>query len=150
MLGLPESAIGAEPMWVDTGIEQLVIPITSPEHVAAARPGPVLLARWGSSRAADAAMAYLWSRGVPEWTARCFFSERGGPVLEDPATGSACANLGGWMIATRQRLPIAATIRQGDAVERPSRLELRVETSGDIFVTGAVIELGRGSIELAD
>jgi len=151
MLGLPESAIGADPMWVDTGVEQLVIPITSPEHVRAARPVPELLGRWASSRAADAAMAYLWARDDRgDWTARCFFSERGGPVLEDPATGSACANLGGWMIATGQSLPMTATLRQGDAVERPSRLELRVDAGGDIFVGGAVIELGRGSVELDD
>lgn len=71
-----------------------------------------------------------------------------GSVVEDPATGSACANLGGWMIATGQPLPMAATLRQGDAVKRPSRLGLRVDADGAIFVTGAVIELGRGTIDL--
>ena len=63
-------------------------------------------------------------------------------------TGSACANLGGWWIASGRQLPLAATLRQGDAVGRPSRLGLRVEGDGGIYVTGAVIELGRGTVEL--
>jgi len=45
-------------------------------------------------------------------------------VIEDPATGSACANLGGWLIATGAT-PITATLRQGDAIvglaPRPAR-----------------------------
>jgi predicted PhzF superfamily epimerase YddE/YHI9 len=68
-------------------------------------------------------------------------------VHEDPATGSACANLGGWHIA-QGRAPMAATLRQGDAVGRPSRLGLRVDGDGGIYVTGSVIELGRGTVDL--
>ena len=70
-----------------------------------------------------------------------------GTLLEDPATGSACANLGGWMI-TKGRAPMTATLRQGDAIARPSRLGLRVDGEAGIFVTGSVIELGRGNIAL--
>jgi predicted PhzF superfamily epimerase YddE/YHI9 len=69
-------------------------------------------------------------------------------VLEDPATGSACANLGGWHLAQRSA-PMSATLRQGDAVGRPSRLTLRVEADGGIYVTGSVIELGRGTVNVA-
>ena len=147
MLGLPEHAISDTPLWVNTGSEQLVIPIATPELVRAAKPSFELLARHGISPTREEAMAYLWARGKPHDTVRFFFT-LGGGVVEDPATGSACANLGGWMVATRQPLPMTATLRQGDAVNRPSRLGLRVDADGGIFVTGAVIELGRGSIEL--
>jgi trans-2,3-dihydro-3-hydroxyanthranilate isomerase len=77
-----------------------------------------------------------------------FFFTANGAVLEDPATGSACANLGGWWIATGQPLPLYATLRQGDAVGRPSRLGLRVDTDRRIYVTGAVLELGRGTLDV--
>ena len=37
-------------------------------------------------------------------------------VVEDPGTGSACANLGGWLLATGAPLPQRLAIAQGDAV----------------------------------
>jgi PhzF family phenazine biosynthesis protein len=147
MLGLPAASVCDEPLWVNTGVEQLVIPIATPELVRAARPVPELLARWGYSETRDEAMAYLVARTSGEWIVRFFFTSHGS-VVEDPATGSACANLGGWLIATNAPRPVSATLRQGDAVGRPSRLGLRVDADGAIFVTGAVIELGRGTIDL--
>lgn len=147
MVGLPAAAIADTPLWVSTGVEQLVIPIASSELVRAAKPRRDLLERWGFSATRQEAMAYLWAKDTPEWTVRFFFT-LDGSVVEDPATGSACANLGGWMLATGQPLPVAVSLRQGDAVGRPSRLGLRVERDGGIYVTGQVIELGRGTLEL--
>jgi trans-2,3-dihydro-3-hydroxyanthranilate isomerase len=147
MLGLAEDAVSGEPRWVSTGVEQLVIPIATPEQVRAARPVRELIERWGFSATRQEAMAYLWATGDGEWTVRFFFTSNGA-VIEDPATGSACANLGGWWIATGQPLPLYATLRQGDAVGRPSRLGLRVDTDRRIYVTGAVLELGRGTLDV--
>jgi PhzF family phenazine biosynthesis protein len=147
MLGLPEDAVCDEPLWVNTGVEQLVIPIATAELVRTAQPVPALLERWGFSDARDEAMAYLWAADGPAWTVRFFFTTNGA-LLEDPATGSACANLGGWHLA-QGRPPFTATLRQGDAVGRPSRLALRVDADGGIYVTGSVIELGRGSVTVA-
>jgi PhzF family phenazine biosynthesis protein len=144
MVGLPDGAVCDEPLWVSTGIEQLVIPIATPELVSAARPVVDLLARWGYSDARNEAMAYLWAKGDPAWTVRFFFTANGA-VLEDPATGSACANLGGWHIA-QGRAPVSATLRQGDAVRRPSKLGLRVDGDGGIYVTGSVIDFARGAL----
>jgi trans-2,3-dihydro-3-hydroxyanthranilate isomerase len=146
MLGLPEGAVCDEPLWVNTGVEQLVIPIATAELVRTARPVMNLLERWGYAETRDEAMAYLWAGGGAEWTVRFFFTSNGA-LFEDPATGSACANLGGWHIA-QGKTPIAATLRQGDAVRRPSRLGLRVDGDGAIYVTGSVIELGRGTVRL--
>jgi PhzF family phenazine biosynthesis protein len=147
MLGLPAGAIAGEPLWVSTGVEQLVIPLASVEHVRAARPVPSLLERWGYSTARSEAMAYVWAAGGDEWAVRFFFTANGA-CLEDPATGSACANLGGWWIATGRALPMSATLRQGEAVGRPSRLTLRVDEDRGIHVSGAVMELGRGTIDV--
>lgn len=147
MVGLPDDALAATPLWVDTGVEQLVLPIRTAELVRAARPVPELIARHGYTPGHDEAMAYLWAREGDQLVVRFFFTQHGA-VIEDPATGSACANLGGWMIATGARLPVTATLRQGEAVSRPSRLGLRVDDAAHIYVTGSAIELGRGSLTL--
>ena len=147
MLGLPEGAIRDTPLWVSTGVEQLVLPIASSELVRAARPDRELLERWGFSATRQEAMAYLWAEDGAEWTVRFFFT-LAGSVLEDPATGSACANLGGWLVSTGHPLPVRATLRQGDAVGRPSRLHMRVDADRAIYVAGDVIELGRGVVSV--
>ena len=77
-----------------------------------------------------------------------FFFPKGTAIAEDPATGSACANLGGWFLAQGAALPLSRVIRQGDEVGRPSRLVLRVDGERRIFVSGEVIELGHGVIAL--
>ena len=147
MVGLPVDALAADPLWVDTGTELLVIPVTTAAHVRAARPEYALISRWGFSATRDEAMPYEWApdRADDELVVRFFFTSNGA-VIEDPATGSACANLGGWLVATGTPLPLTRALRQGDAVGRPSRLGLRVAADRGIYVTGTVIELGRGSI----
>jgi PhzF family phenazine biosynthesis protein len=147
MLRLPETSVGDSPLWVDTGAEQLVVPLARPEDVRAARPEADLLTRLAFSPSRQEAMAYVWARAAADSiVARFFFVA--GSVLEDPATGSACANLGGWMLATGAPLPVRARIHQGEAVKRPSHLELTVDADRRVFVGGDVIELGRGSITL--
>jgi len=144
MVGLPDDAVCDEPLWVNTGAEQLVIPIATADLVRAARPVPELIVKHGYSDTREEAMAYLWA---PDGTVRFFFTQHGA-VIEDPATGSACANLGGWVVARGHQLPVAMTLRQGDAVRRPSQLGLRIDTDRGIFVTGSVVELGSGTLDL--
>jgi predicted PhzF superfamily epimerase YddE/YHI9 len=69
-------------------------------------------------------------------------------VIEDPGTGSACANLGGWLLATAASLPQRLVVDQGEAVGRPCRLVLEVTAGKEIKVSGRVIEIGRGTISL--
>ncbi len=72
-------------------------------------------------------LVYAWAR-VDDTTVRArFFFTKYGSVIEDPGTGSACANLGGWFLAQRAPLPLAVTVLQGDQVGRPCRLGLRVD-----------------------
>ena len=124
-----------------------MIPVASAEHVRAAKPVPELIAKHGFSESRDEAMAYVWARDGDHLLVRFFFTQHGA-VIEDPATGSACANLGGWMVAQGKPLPVRATLHQGEYVGRPSRLGLLVDESRNIFVTGPAIELGQGELTL--
>ena len=94
-------------------------------------------------------MAYVFAdAGDGAGTVRArFFFPSGAAILEDPATGSACANLGGWFVATRPGADLKRSVSQGEAVARPSTLYLEV-SNGSVRVGGKVIELGRGTLEL--
>lgn len=111
-------------------------------------PDPALVAEHGYSDKRGSSMAYVWAPLAEGLLLARFFFLAGGAVIEDPATGSACANLGGWMLATKRPLPIDLRIRQGEAVARPSLLGLRVDEEQRIFVSGAVHDLGGGKLHL--
>ena len=151
MLGLTASELGATPLWINTGSEQLVIPLVSAEAVRRCAPNAALMARHGSVRldgGATRAMAYVWAADGPQSILARFFFPKHGAMVEDPGTGSACANLGGWLVATGAALPQQWAIAQGEFVGRHSKLGLAVDAGGRIFVSGRVIELGRGTIHL--
>jgi predicted PhzF superfamily epimerase YddE/YHI9 len=145
MLGVSEDDVIDDALWVDTGSEQLVLPWASFDAVRRAAPTADALQRHGHNGAR--AMAYVFARDGDRVLARFFFPKHGS-VIEDPGTGSACANLGGWLIATGAALPAELTIDQGEAVGRPCRLGLAVDGERRIQVTGRVVELGRGTINL--
>ncbi len=146
-------AESAPPLWVDTGSEQLVIPLASADAVRRAAPHADLMATHGSNGVRS--MAYIWARDAPSGaaaeaqrvTVRFFFLKHGS-VIEDPGTGSACANLGGWLLATGAVLPQKMAIAQGDAVGRPCHLGLEVSADRRIRVSGRVYALGRGTVAL--
>ncbi len=147
MLGLTPPDVGERPLWVSTGNEQLLIPLTSPDAVARCQPEPQLAARHANE--VGMVKIYVWAdTGQDQIVARFFFSNRRGSIDEDPGTGSACSNLGGWMIAAKKSLPLTRIIYQGDRLGRPCRLRLEVDATGRIFVSGRVIELGRGMVSL--
>lgn len=146
MVGLAADRVAAEPLWVDTGTVQLILPLRSAEDVRAASADPRLLAQFGA-RADDESLVYLWAPTGPDTIeARLFFTQNGA-VIEDPATGGACANLGGWFLANQQR-GIRRRIHQGSAIQRPSVLDLVVDDKGTILVSGTVREVGRGEFTI--
>jgi predicted PhzF superfamily epimerase YddE/YHI9 len=59
MFGLPIDAIAGEPCSVDTGVEQLVIPIASAARVHAAKPVFERIARHADCPSRNEAVAYL-------------------------------------------------------------------------------------------
>jgi len=147
MLNIGASDVLDGALWVDAGSEQLILPLASAEAVERCQPNAELLLRHtvGNKRKG---LAYVWAR-VDDKTIRArFFFNKHASVIEDPGTGSACANLGGWFVAQRTPLPFAAQVLQGDQVGRPCRLGLKVDKDGQIFVSGRVIALGRGEISL--
>ncbi|WP_159879604.1 PhzF family phenazine biosynthesis protein [Aquitalea denitrificans] len=145
MLGLPAAAIAAPPSWLDTGSEQLLIQASSRAAVLAARPVPALFARDACLRPGRS-VAYLWHEADKLATVRLFF-EQDGAVLEDPGTGSACANLGGWC-SLHQRYPLQWRVEQGAVLQRPNVLHLTVDGQRRIYVGGRVIPVARGEFVL--
>jgi trans-2,3-dihydro-3-hydroxyanthranilate isomerase len=147
MLGLSESDIGRDPLWVKAGKEQLIIPLTSERAVRSVRPDAATFS--GVLSEDGHSMAYVFAElAQPGRLLSRFFFPVGSAVLEDPATGSATANLGGWMIATGRKLPCHFDISQGEYADRPSTLLLDVDGDGRIFVSGDVIELARGTLNV--
>ncbi|EOA04276.1 phenazine biosynthesis epimerase [Herbaspirillum frisingense GSF30] len=150
LLALDESDLAGDPIWVDTGADQFLIPLVSPEAVRRAQPDSAQLQRWPvSSLGRKTAYVFAFDATQPgQVLARYFFTKQGGGVAEDPGTGSACANLGGWLSATGHALPAHFAIDQGAEVDRPSRLYLDVAADGAIQVGGRVIEIGRGTVTI--
>lgn len=145
-LGLGVEDIGAAPLWVDTGSEQLVIPLASAEAVQRCQPDAALMQRHCGN--GQRTLAYVWARSGEKQAAVRFFFSKYGSIIEDPGTGSACANLGGYLLATGQHGPLAWTLRQGEQVGRPCALKLTLGADDAIHVGGRVIEIGRGEIVL--
>ncbi|MDE2050026.1 MAG: PhzF family phenazine biosynthesis protein [Gammaproteobacteria bacterium] len=161
VLGLEPRDIGDRPLWVSTGREQLIIPLTSEAAVRRARPQPDPLSRFASEDGAS--MAYVFAArgsaesgsGSPPGAAvrreallSRFFFPQGPAVLEDPATGSATANLGGWYVAVGRERPCRVEIAQGEQTGRPSILYLSVDADRRVRVSGDVVELGKGTVTL--
>ena len=145
MLGLDEADLGERPLWVNAGTEQLIVPLKSEGAVQRVRVRAELLAQFHSTDGHS--MVYVFAPSGAGLLARFFFP-KGSAVLEDPATGSATANLGGWCLAMGQTLPCEFEISQGEFTGRPSALRLRVDAEQQVLVSGDVIELGRGTINL--
>ena len=146
-LGLITADLAAAPIWINAGIEQLLVPLVSHDAVRGVAPTADL----GSfTNASGKVSVYCFSPLDVQATmlVRFFFSKNVGSVMEDPATGSACANLGGYALATGCALPLKCDLRQGEYTGRPCALRLEVDANRRIFVSGEVIELGRGHIDL--
>lgn len=65
-----------------------------------------------------------------------------GGVVEDPATGAAAAALGGYLRDAEFIVaPATITIRQGEAMGRPSLLEVEIPEVGGIVVRGTAVPI---------
>jgi PhzF family phenazine biosynthesis protein len=146
LLGLEASDIGFQPLWMKAGREQLIIPLTSEAAVRRVRPSLELFERLKSVDGAGQAYVFA-TTGAKKILSRFFFPD-GPAILEDPATGSACANLGAWFVAMGRRPPLVFEIAQGEAIGRPSTLQLEVNSDNEVFVGGEVIEIGSGILNL--
>lgn len=159
LLGLCEDDLLSAPLWVSTGSDQLLVALKTSDAVRRARPDATLLDIWPVS-SLGRRTAYLFAFGAADGvdadvasrqpvTTRYFFVRPEGGVGEDPATGSACANLGGWWLTSGRDLPVSFVVEQGVQMRRPSQLYLDVALDKTIRVGGKVVEIGRGMIQIS-
>ncbi len=145
-LSLAPDDVADRPLWVKAGKEQLIVPLRSESAVRRVRPDLELMKHVTSED--GHCMAYVFAAVSDDRLLSRFFFPSGAAMLEDPATGSATANLGGWFLATGHTLPLHRQISQGEYTGRPSVLYLDVAADRQIFVSGDVIELGRGVLDV--
>lgn len=87
-----------------------------------------------------ATLQLVWQQDADVFHSRNPFPVGG--IVEDPATGAAAAALGGYLREARLIDPPATlTIRQGEAMGRPSLLRVEIPGSGGIVVSGTAVPI---------
>ncbi|WP_293936830.1 PhzF family phenazine biosynthesis protein [Iodobacter sp.] len=145
-LGLPLSAFAEAAQLVDNGTEQLIVPLNSVDDVRACQPDAKRLSdlvQQGRNR--DGTLVWAWQND--EIIARYFWSKHG-QIMEDNGTGSACANLGAYLLKQGVQLPFAATMIQGHTAGRLAHLHLSITADRQVEVGGRVVNIGRGEFDL--
>lgn len=158
VLGLePDDVLRGEfaPRAVSCGIPFLIVPVASGDAVRRAR---VRLDRWeGTLRGTTSSEILVFAQDAgahdADLHARVFVP--GLNVPEDPATGSACACLGGFLAARSAREgTLRWSVAQGVEMGRPSRLEVEADVSARavtaVRVGGATVMVSEGWMRLRD
>ncbi len=152
MLGIEVDDIGSEgerPRTVSCGLPFLLVPLRAPEVLAGIVVDQGL---WRSVLAGHWAQElYVYARGYEgELRTRMFAPAMG--ILEDPATGSAAAALGG---ALASESPIVEgrlqwVVHQGLEMGRPSQLHVSAERAGSavlcVRVGGYAVRVAEGML----
>lgn len=109
LLGLDVDDLADDPIWVDTGADQLLVPLKNVDALRRAHPDASQLERW-QANSLGRKVCYLFAfdpnrrqDGRDVVVTRYFYAKPGGGVQEDAGTGSACANLGGLAAASTAR-----------------------------------------------
>ncbi|HET8988954.1 MAG TPA: PhzF family phenazine biosynthesis protein [Humibacillus sp.] len=144
----PSVVVRSDALWVSAGVEQLVVRVDSVAGVRACRPDADAMAEHMTSPGRPPHV-YVWAWTGPRTIEARLFYTQDGAVHEDPATGSACANLGGWLVHQGSR-DVSVAVSQGAAVDRPSLLLLEIDSAGRVHVGGRVDLVGSGTCVRAD
>jgi PhzF family phenazine biosynthesis protein len=139
----PSVVVRSDALWVSAGVEQLVVRVDSVAGVRACRPDAVAMAEHMTSPGRPPHV-YVWAWTGPRSIEARLFYTQDGAVHEDPATGSACANLGAWLVHQGSR-DVSVAVSQGAAVARPSLLLLEIDSGGRVHVGGRVDLVGAGT-----
>ena len=150
-LGLEAFALnvpGFHPQVISTGATHLLVPARSLEDLARVRVDAAQLTAVAKPLGCEGCYLFCLETREPGAVAhaRAFFPGIGIP--EDPATGSAAGPLGAYL-AARQRAPQGQwiTIEQGDEMQRPSRIEVRI-TGDRIEVAGRCAIVADGTLTI--
>jgi trans-2,3-dihydro-3-hydroxyanthranilate isomerase len=151
VLGLNEADIIGQPLYVDTGSDQFIVPLASRKAVMRCSPNAAKLAA-AVKTSGGRYLAYVFAMeaediGENKIVSRFFFPN-GNAMVEDPGTGSACANLGGYLLSQGKPAPFTLAIDQGERTGRRCSLTLSVDKNERIHVGGRCIRIGGGTIEL--
>jgi trans-2,3-dihydro-3-hydroxyanthranilate isomerase len=132
--------------WVDVGVEQLLVQLDDVEAVRACRPDASAVERVLAPMTTEPHV-YVWAWAGERSLEVRLFAALGGALDEDPATGSACANLGA-LLAEAGHRGVDLEVSQGAHVSRPSLLRLRIDDEGVVSVAGRVVRVGEGTLHL--
>jgi trans-2,3-dihydro-3-hydroxyanthranilate isomerase len=150
MLSLPPGAVTSAPEVWSCGVPFLVVPLASGGALSLAQ---LDARRWRTLLdGRTTQMVYPVARlGDTRWRVRMFAPGLG--VGEDPATGSAAAALAGWLARTVTGDGDRSwQIEQGEAVGRPSLIELTYKQTGDVArrvrIGGRAVMVTRGTLTL--
>lgn len=148
MLGINEADLAQDARYIDNGSEQLVIPVASLEVLARVKPSAALLSKFVRNKL-ERYLAYVVARVAQDrFQVRFFFPKDGDMLAEDPGTGSACANLGGFLLDAGEPAPSQFTVTQGEFINRLNVLQLSLTADKRVRVGGRVLPLGEGVIHL--
>jgi PhzF family phenazine biosynthesis protein len=151
MLGLDHSDVESSPLWVNTGSEQLLLPLRSIEALERACPNTAFAESWPGNGIGRKSVflfaAFKQPDGSSAIRARYFFKSPAG-IGEDPGTGSACINLGAWFFMKVVPMAQQLEVTQGVEMGRPCLIQLDISAHGAIRIGGRVVELGGGHIDL--
>ena len=139
------------PCWASAGLEFFVVPVRDRAACAASRLDSETWRRVLPA-GSPSTMVYVVAPGDGDTDlhVRMYAPDIGVP--EDPATGSACAALGGWLGARLDPGVYEWSVAQGIEMGRPSRLDLEVRVGPDgveaIRVGGAAVRVLDGTMRV--
>jgi trans-2,3-dihydro-3-hydroxyanthranilate isomerase len=133
---------------VRAGVHQLLVPLASRAALARARLEPAAFAALAAEGLPSHVYCFTRDAGSAEvqLRARMFFTAGG--VREDPATGSATACLGAYLLE-HEDAELTLRIAQGVEMGRPALLRLearREQGAARVRVGGRVVEVARGEL----
>jgi trans-2,3-dihydro-3-hydroxyanthranilate isomerase len=148
-LGISPSDIVGTPLFVDCGLEQLIVKVRSQQAVLQVSPKAAALEKLATS-SKNLPQVAVWCTDNDLITLR-FFSCDAFSVFEDFGAGTAAANIAGWMMASGQSAPFSLRIEQGHSIQRLvtrlSVLLVEVDAQRMIRVGGNTHRVGGGELE---
>ena len=139
---------------VSCGIPFLMVPVRSRDAVRRARVRLDVWERTLRGTPGSEIMVFALDLERPGTDVRARVFVPGLSVPEDPATGSACAALGGYLAARTPRddATLRWVVEQGVEMGRPSVIELEADKSGGVVtavrVGGSSVLIGEGRLKL--